>query len=72
VARRWNEPEPGKQLELAVDRHVPHARRLEPLRELIEAPKITPAIDRTFRSSEVREATATWKPDRPGEMIVAV
>ena len=25
------ESEPGKQLELAVDRHVPHARRLDPL-----------------------------------------
>src|SRR5262249_59181807 len=31
VARRRNEPEPGKQLELAVDRHVPHAGRLDPL-----------------------------------------
>src|SRR5437762_10935997 len=27
VARRRDEPEPGKQLELAVDRHVPHAGR---------------------------------------------
>jgi len=25
VARRGDEPEPGKQIELAVDRHVPHA-----------------------------------------------
>src|SRR5262245_17737127 len=31
VAWRRDEPEPGKQLELAVDRHVPHARRLDPL-----------------------------------------
>jgi hypothetical protein len=31
VARRRDEPEPGKQLELAVDRHVPHAGRLDPL-----------------------------------------
>src|SRR5919205_306324 len=31
VARRGDEPEPGKQLELAVDRHVPHAGRLDPL-----------------------------------------
>jgi hypothetical protein len=30
VARRRDEPEPGKRLELAVDRDVPHARRLEP------------------------------------------
>ena len=31
VARRRNEPEPGEQLELAVDRHVPHAGRVDPL-----------------------------------------
>src|SRR4029077_11369883 len=31
VTRRRDEPEPGKQLELAVDRHVPHAARLDPL-----------------------------------------
>src|SRR4029450_2618802 len=31
VARRRDEPEPGQQLELAVDRHVLHAGRLEPL-----------------------------------------
>src|SRR3954454_20803889 len=30
VARRREEPEPGKQLDLAVDRHVPHAGRLDP------------------------------------------
>src|SRR3712207_4652123 len=31
VARRRDEPEPGKQFELAVDRHVPHAGRFDPL-----------------------------------------
>ncbi len=31
VARCRDESEPGKQLELAVDRHVPHAGRLDPL-----------------------------------------
>src|SRR5918996_1251033 len=31
LARRRDESEPGKQLELAVDRHVPHAGRLDPL-----------------------------------------
>ena len=31
VARRRDEPEPGKKLELAVDRHVPHAGCLDPL-----------------------------------------
>src|SRR5690349_5379204 len=31
VARRRDEPEPGKQLEFAVDRHVPHAGRIDPL-----------------------------------------
>ena len=31
MARRRDESEPGKQLELAVDRHVPHAGRLDPL-----------------------------------------
>ena len=30
-ARRRDEPEPGKQFELAVDRHVPHAGRIDPL-----------------------------------------
>ena len=29
VTRRRDEPEPGKQLELAVERHVPHAGRLD-------------------------------------------
>src|SRR4029450_129226 len=33
VARRPDEPESGQQLEFAVDRHVPHARRLDPLAE---------------------------------------
>jgi hypothetical protein len=31
VARRGDKPEPGKQLELAVDRYVPHAGRIDPL-----------------------------------------
>jgi hypothetical protein len=31
VARRRDEPEPGKQFELAVDRHVLHAGRIDPL-----------------------------------------
>src|SRR5574341_734199 len=31
VAWRWDEPEPGKQLVLAVDRQVLHAGRLDPL-----------------------------------------
>jgi len=31
VARRRDKPEPGKQFELAVDRHVPHAGRIDPL-----------------------------------------
>src|SRR3989442_10155747 len=31
VARRREEPKPGKQLEFAVDRHVPHAGRPDPL-----------------------------------------
>src|SRR5512143_3392848 len=31
VARRWDEPEPWKQFELAVDRHVLHAGRIDPL-----------------------------------------
>jgi hypothetical protein len=31
MARRRDEPEPGKQLKYAVDRHVPHARCLDPL-----------------------------------------
>src|ERR1700690_2912365 len=31
VARRRDESEPGKQLELAVDRHVPNARRIDPI-----------------------------------------
>src|SRR3954471_23149109 len=31
VARCREESEPGKQLELAVDRHVSHAGRLDPL-----------------------------------------
>src|SRR5438105_12696632 len=31
VGRRRDELEPGKQLELAVHRHVPHAGRLDPL-----------------------------------------
>ena len=35
VARRRDEPEPGKQLELAVDRHVPHAGRIDPLADRV-------------------------------------
>src|SRR5207344_1140406 len=31
VTRRRDEPEPGKQLKLAVERHVPHAGRVDPL-----------------------------------------
>ena len=31
MSRRRDEPEPGKQLELAVDQHVSHARRIDPL-----------------------------------------
>src|SRR5512143_3587616 len=31
VARRRDETEPGKQFEFAVDRHVPHAGRIDPL-----------------------------------------
>ena len=31
VARRWDEPEPGKQFELAVNGYVLHARRIDPL-----------------------------------------
>src|SRR5512142_1691806 len=31
VARRRDEPEPGKQFELAVNRHVLHAGRIDPL-----------------------------------------
>src|SRR3954462_1156016 len=31
VARRREEPEPGKQLQLAVDRDISHARRIDPL-----------------------------------------
>ncbi len=31
VARRRDEPEPGQQFELAVNRHVPHAGRIDPL-----------------------------------------
>ena len=31
MARRRDESDPGKQLELAVDRNVPHARRVDPL-----------------------------------------
>src|SRR6185503_13708439 len=31
VARRRDEPEPRKQFEFAVDRHVLHARRIDPL-----------------------------------------
>jgi hypothetical protein len=31
MARRGDESEPGKQLELAIDRHVFHAGRLDPL-----------------------------------------
>ena len=33
--RRRDEPEPGKQLELAVDRHVPHARGVDPLADVV-------------------------------------
>ena len=32
---RRDEPEPGKQLVLAVDRHVPHAGRLDPLADRV-------------------------------------
>src|SRR5262245_44330230 len=35
VARRRDESEPGKQLEFAVDRHVPHAGRLDPLTNVV-------------------------------------
>jgi hypothetical protein len=35
VARRRDEPEPGKQLELAVNRHVPHTRRIDPLADSV-------------------------------------
>jgi hypothetical protein len=31
VTRRWDEPHAGEQLELAVDRHILHARRIHPL-----------------------------------------
>src|SRR5215213_11268411 len=31
VARCWEQPEPGKQFELAVDRHILHAGRIDPL-----------------------------------------
>ena len=31
MARRRDEPEPGKQLEFAVDRHVPYAGGIDPL-----------------------------------------
>jgi len=31
VARRRDKPEPGKQLEFAVDRYVPYGGRLDPL-----------------------------------------
>lgn len=31
VSRRRDEPEPGEQFELTVDRHVPHAGRIDPL-----------------------------------------
>src|SRR5262247_4386309 len=30
VSRRRDEPKPGQQLELAVDRHIAHAGRLDP------------------------------------------
>ena len=35
VARRRDEPQPGQQLELAVDRHVPHAGRVDPLADRV-------------------------------------
>jgi hypothetical protein len=35
MTRRRDEPEPGQQLELAVDRHVPHAGRLDPLADRV-------------------------------------
>jgi hypothetical protein len=35
VARRRDESEPGKQLELAVDRHVPRAGRIDPLADVV-------------------------------------
>jgi hypothetical protein len=31
VARRRDEPKPGKQLQFAVDRHIPHPGRIDPL-----------------------------------------
>jgi hypothetical protein len=49
VARRRDEPESGQQLELAVDRHVPHAGRLDPLadRVVVLAARVVelPALD---------------------------
>src|SRR5918997_6970213 len=48
VARRRDEPEPGKQRELAVDRHVPHAGRLDPLANVVVLPARVlelPALD---------------------------
>ena len=49
VARRRDEPEPGQQLELAVDRHVLHAGRLDPLadRVVVLAARVVelPALD---------------------------
>src|SRR3954470_15652480 len=38
VARRRDESETGKQLELAVDWHVPHAGRLDPLANRVVVP----------------------------------
>jgi hypothetical protein len=62
MARRRDEPEPGKQLELAVDRHVPHPRRLDPLANgvvvlvarVVELPTLD--VDRPAREEVVAAA----------------
>jgi hypothetical protein len=38
VARRRDEPEPGKQFELTVDRHVLHSGRIDPLANSVVVP----------------------------------
>ena len=49
VARRRHEPDPGQELELAVDRHVPHSGRIDPLadRVVVLAARVVelPALD---------------------------